>query len=427
MDTMQGSTPNPAPSGQKSFGWIMNAREARPTRRLVILGISGSVGSTAYQFLEEGGIDLAGFSVHSSVERVREILAKRSVPLVAISSSSHFADHHKELQREFPRTIFLGGEEGVVELVRRSCEEGADTVLTAVVGACGIQATMAALELGMKVALANKETLVTAGPAIEHTLAKMKQEGRENRPVILPVDSEHNAIFQLLDQLKPDHLRRVILTASGGPFFDRSGEELAKVTREEVLDHPTWSMGPKITVDSAGLINKGLEVIEAHHLFSLPYDSLDVLVHRKSLVHGMVGTADGGYLLCASQPHMVFPVAHALHYPDPVPSLHSVATPPQTWPSLQFEEVAPGRFRGFDLCLEAGRKGGTAPAHMNGANEVAVELFLRGGIGFTDIPILIEMVLGELETEYGGELGLYLEADSRARESARRNARRLSV
>lgn len=337
-----------------------------------------------------------------------------SVKHVAITEPSAYLSNIDSLKSEFRGVRFYQGESGTIEMLNAA---GADTVLTAVVGASGIRATMAAFALGMKVALANKETMVTAGPAIVESIRRAAI-----KPVIIPVDSEHSAVFQLIREMNRNHLRRIILTASGGPFRDYTIDQIKRVSREQVLSHPTWSMGPKISVDSAGMINKGLEVIEAHYLFSVPYEMLDVYIHRESYVHGMIETREGGYLFAASNPHMVFPIANALYFPEMICEPHPQSSGPHTWPPLVFETIDHEKYPGFRICVEAGKRGGTAPAIMNAANEIAVEYFLKGIIEFTDIPVIIEMVLGEIDTEYGLELELYLEADGRARELARKRA-----
>jgi len=439
------------PYSPDQYCQLLNAGLARPTRRLIVLGASGSVGETALEYLRArragasghsdpngssaqkaphgDGTDLAltAVSVHGSVDRLRAILAEFAPRRAAITRSDAYDRSIESLRRDFPAVQFYRGESGAIALIEEESagETPADTVLTALVGAAGIQLTMRALELGLKIALANKETMVTAGPAIEALLCGPEMQARkpEERPVIMPVDSEHNAVFQLIYGLRPDHIRRVILTASGGPFRDMPVEQLSQVSREQVLNHPTWSMGPKITVDSAGMVNKGLEIIEAHYLFSLPYDALDALIHRHSLVHGLVETTDGGYLVCASRPHMCFPVAHALHYPAPAPEAHRFATPPQTWQPIEFEEVSRDKYPGFGLCLAAGRRGGTAPAVLNAANEQALQLFQEDAVRFVDIPVLIEETLNGIPNEQGAELGLFLEADRRAREFCRNHAR----
>ncbi|MCB1310182.1 MAG: 1-deoxy-D-xylulose-5-phosphate reductoisomerase [Leptospiraceae bacterium] len=408
-------------ANKAGIGNLLNVERARPTRSLILLGASGSVGSSCLRFIEnQSDIRPVAVSVHRNVECVRAILNRHRTRRVCISCEQTYRESAGDLRSRYPDTLFYGGPEGMLDMIAAAHADGADTVLTAVVGAAGIRATILALNLGLKIALANKETMVTAGPAIANLIRSKLSDSADptGAPVILPVDSEHNAVFQLLAGLRDDHIRRVILTASGGPFRDRPVEELPFVTREEVLNHPTWSMGAKITVDSAGMINKGLEIIEAHYLFSLPYDQLDVLIHRHSLIHAMIETRDGAYLMSGSRPHMVFPIAHALMYPEPVTNAHSFAGPPQQWPSIEFDAVASDKYPGYRLCVAAGRRGGTAPAILNAANEVAVELFLNGELRFVDIPVLIESVLEQSTIVDEQDLEVFLAADQEARERA---------
>lgn len=398
----------------KAWHSLLNHGQAQTTSKLLILGASVSVGSTAIRFLERNSsIELTGVSVHSDTARLGAILRKFPMQAAGISSEDHYDRAIEKLRAEFPGVVFFRGNSGLVELTQHLSDRGTDTVLTAVVGACGISPTICAIRAGMKIALANKETLVTAGPAISHEIEQIRAKGGK-LPVILPVDSEHNAVFQLLLNVSPSHLQRVILTASGGPFRDLPVEKLKSVTREEVLSHPTWKMGPKITVDSAGMVNKGLEIIEAHFLFGLPYDDLDVLIHRHSVAHALVGTKDGGYLICASQPDMIFPIAHTLMYPES-PDTHAEASSPETWPSIGFEKVDPAKYPGYEICVEAGRRGGTVPAIFNAANEIAVKEFLGGNMKFTDIPGFLRKVLEAIPSESGHELELFLEADRKSR------------
>lgn len=393
------------------IGKILNSDNAKPAKKLIILGASGSVGTTALRFLRlNQKIELSAVSVHRSVEKLKLIISEFNVKHAAVTDEASFDSEIDSLKRQFPKCIFYRGESGSLDMIAGS---SSDTILTAVVGACGIRATVLAIRLGMKIALANKETMVTAGPAIVDMICKLK-----NKPVILPVDSEHNSIFQLLEGVRPDHLSSIILTASGGPFRDMPLEQIKRVKKEQVLNHPTWSMGPKISVDSAGMINKGLEIIEAHQLFTVPYEKLDVFIHKKSIIHGMIRTVDGAYRLAGSSPDMIFPVAHALQYPDPAQDLNEFAMEPPDWPALDFLRVEKDRYPGFSLAVQAGKSGGTAPAVFNAANEIAVEMFLKGNIEFTDIPHLIELVLNNTEIKYGTELELYLEADLIAREKA---------
>jgi len=232
---------------------------------------------------------------------------------------------------------------------------------------------------------------------------------------MLPVDSEHNSLFQLLELVRPESVRRLILTASGGPFRTTPLSDLPGVNREQVLSHPTWSMGPKITVDSAGMINKGLEVIEAHFLFGRPYEQIDVVIHPQSQIHALLELRDGSYLMAGATPSMLFPVAHALLYPEISSKAHSVARSPEEWPALTFESVDPLRYPGFQVCKEAAMRGGSAPAVLNAANEELVSAFLAGRIGFHEIPELLKEVLDGVSWFPEGALADYIEVDRRAR------------
>ena len=399
---------------------LLNRTASRPTQRLLILGASGSVGTTTLNYLEtRPDIALDGVSVHANTRRLEQLLQEfPTIHLACISDADVFDEARRTgLQARHPAVRFFRGEAGLCDITRAAAYEGTDTVLTAVVGACGIQATVAAIESSLKVALANKETLVTAGPAIRALMGGAARRGIG--PCILPVDSEHNALFQLLLGTPEGHIRRLVLTASGGPFRDLPLDRVAHVTREEVLQHPTWNMGPKISVDSAGMINKGLEIIEAHFLFGVPYEKLAACIHRKSVVHGLLETTDGGFLLAASAPDMVFPIAHTLCYPDAVPVVHSAALSPPEWPALSFEDVDESRYPGYVLCLQAGRVGGTAPAILNAANEVAVELFLEERLRFADLAPFVASVLDRVAVEQGEELELFLDADRVARHASR--------
>ena len=295
-------------------------------------------------------------------------------------------------------------------------EDEADTILTAIVGAAGIRATTQAIQLGMKVALANKETLVTAGPMIQQALLEARQN--EKKSVMIPVDSEHNSLFRLIYREEAEAIRRLILTASGGPFVDLSVDELACVTKEQVLKHPTWSMGAKITVDSAGMINKGLEVIETHYLFAAPYENIGVCIHRNSLVHAMLEFCDGSYTMHTYSPDMVFSIAHALFFPENVAYRHPQADAPPEWPVIHFEELSKDKYPGFYLCMEAGKAGGNAPAVFNGANEAAVAAFLADRIHFTQIAEVIDSVMDCAPIDHGSDLELFLEADAWGRKQA---------
>ncbi len=281
-------------------------------------------------------------------------------------------------------------------------------VLNAVVGFAGLPATLSALTAGKRLALANKESLIAAGPVV----AKARAAGGE----IIPVDSEHSAIWQCLRAGRPSEVARIVLTASGGPFRGRTIDELAGITRADALAHPTWTMGEKITVDSSTLMNKGLEVIEAHELFGVEFDQIDVVVHPQSVVHSMVEFSDGATIAQLSMPDMRLPIGLALGAPDRLPEAFG-AIDWQTLGTLTFEAPDRRTFRALDLAFTAGRAGGTAPAILSAANEVAVEAFLAGRCAWTEIAQIVEEVLG---AGYGNadEVADVLEADRQAREHA---------
>jgi 1-deoxy-D-xylulose-5-phosphate reductoisomerase len=298
----------------------------------------------------------------------------------------------------------LGGAEGLVRLV---VESGADLVLNALVGSAGLGPTVAALGEGMNLALANKESLVVGG---ELVTALAEATGAQ----IVPVDSEHTALHQLLAGQPPGAVQRLTITASGGPFRGRPREELQDVTVSQALAHPTWAMGGKITIDSATLMNKGLEVMEAHHLFGTPYERIDVVVHPQSLVHGLVQLADGAMLAHLGPRDMRIAISYALHGGESVP----LAVAPlelQSVGELTFEAVDLNAFPCLRLAGEAAREGGTAPCVLNAANEIAVHAFLEARLGFLEIPAVIERTLSELGSEPVRSFESLYEADRRAR------------
>jgi 1-deoxy-D-xylulose-5-phosphate reductoisomerase len=297
---------------------------------------------------------------------------------------------------------------GVECLVDAATQSDTEIVLNAVVGAAGLDATLAALKAGKRVALANKETLVVAGALA----AKACNEGGGE---IVPVDSEHSAILQCIASRPSAQVRRVILTASGGPFRGWSEDQLEQATVEDALRHPTWTMGRKITIDSATLANKALEVIEAHFLFGLPYDRIEVVVHPQSIVHSFVEFIDGSVVAQMGLPSMELPVLYALTHPDRAEDDGLQPFDPVAVSPLTFEKVDVGRFPALRLGIEAGRRGGAAPAVYNAANEQAVALFLAGRIRFGDIPRGIESALASLGDLPGGSRDELIEADARAR------------
>jgi 1-deoxy-D-xylulose-5-phosphate reductoisomerase len=284
-----------------------------------------------------------------------------------------------------------------------------DIVLNALVGAAGLQPTLAALERGVAVALANKESLVAGGDLVAGVRAR-------TGAALVPVDSEHSALFQLLDGIAPGRVRSAILTASGGPFRGRTADDLEGVTPADALRHPTWTMGAKITIDSATLMNKGLELIEAHHLFDLPYDRLEVVVHPQSMIHAMVRLDDGSVLAHCGPPDMRVPIGYALRHPAPPPAGEPMDLVGRR---LDFDAPDEGAFPCLGLARSAGRAGGTAPAVLNAANEEAVAAFLDGRVGFMDIPRVVGEALDVIPGTPADTLAAVLDADTRARAAAR--------
>jgi 1-deoxy-D-xylulose-5-phosphate reductoisomerase len=336
--------------------------------RVALLGATGSIGRQAIEVIE----------------------ANDELELVAASSGS------TPIEGLAPLTQ-TGGD--LTELLARA---GPDVILNAVVGFAGLAPTMWALEHGVTLALANKESLVAAG----ELALEARRRGRGD---LIPVDSEHSALFQCVQLGEPESL---VLTASGGPFRGRTRDELQDVTPEEALAHPTWNMGPKITVDSATLANKGLEIIEAHFLFGVAYDLIEVVIHPTSIVHGLVRFRDGASIAHLGYPDMRVPISYALTYPKRA----ATPVPPLELTTLEFDRPDTDTFRLLALAREAGERGGTYPCAYNAANEVAVEAFLEGRIGFLDIAAAVEDVLARVDGTPARDLTELVEADRRARD-----------
>jgi len=371
-------------------------------RRLLVLGSTGSIGTQALDVVARSGgaLEVVGLSAAASWEPLVEQARRLGVPRVALADP----DAAARAAEAWTEGDVLVGAEGLVRLV---LESGADLVLNALVGSAGLGPTVATLGEGIDLALANKESLVVGG---ELVTALAEATGAR----IVPVDSEHSALHQLVGGEPPGAVTRLTLTASGGPFRGRSRHALEEVTVQEALNHPTWAMGGKITVDSATLMNKGLEVIEAHHLFGTPYDEIDVVVHPQSIVHALVTLADGAALAHLGHPDMRVPIAYALHHPErvdlPVRPLDLAETG-----SLTFEPVDHDAFPALGLAVAAGRAGGTAPCVLNAANEVAVHAFLAGRASFTAIPAVVEETLARLPAEPVRAFESLYEADREAR------------
>jgi 1-deoxy-D-xylulose-5-phosphate reductoisomerase len=379
-------------------------------KRIVVLGATGSIGEQALQVVSASTeLAVVGLAAERNWERLVEQARDNGVPTIALGNSDAGAAASVAWNGRV-----LGGEEGIRELVAGS---DADLVLNGIVGSAGLGPTIVALTEGIDVALANKESLVVGGE-----LVTALAEATDAR--IIPVDSEHSALFQLVAAAQPGHIERLILTASGGPFRGRA--DLSGVTPEEALAHPTWDMGGRITIDCATLVNKGFELIEAHHLFGLPYERIDVLVHPQSIVHALVHLNDGASLAHLGYPDMRVPIAFALHHPErsdvEVPALDLA-----TVGELSFEQPDLDTFPCLRLARDAGRAGGTAPCVLNAADEVAVEAFLGRRIAFTAIAEVVERTLEALPAATPSHFADLYEADAEAREHARALIDRASV
>jgi len=375
-------------------------------RNVVLLGATGSIGQSACRVARDlpDRVRIVGMSGFRNMPRLAEEANRLRPEVLAVPDAEAEAELRTKLDYA-PAKIFTG-EEGLVLL---ASWPGADMVLVAIVGTGGLRPTLAALEAGKDIALASKEVLVMAG---EMVMATARRHGRR----ILPVDSEHNAIFQCLEGRDTRHVRRLILTASGGPFRSWPGEQLRAVTRQEALRHPTWRMGEKITIDSATLFNKGLEMIEARWLFDVDITRIDVVIHPQSIVHSMVEFVDGSVLAQMSHSDMRFPIQYALTWPDRIAG----TLPPLEWAKLgklDFEEPRYDVFPALDLARQAAERGGAAPAVLNAANEVAVAEFLAGRIAFPRIWEIVAAVLDGTEGT-ADDLDALLEADRGARERA---------
>jgi len=377
-------------------------------KKIAILGSTGSIGVSALEVARKLGpaVQVTALAAGRNVRRLAQQV-KVFRPLVASISDTTLLPELRRLTKG-TKTRLVGGDEGLLEA---SIGNGAEMVLSAIVGAAGLRPTYAAVEQGLDIALANKETLVMAGEV-------MKKAAEKSGSRILPVDSEHCAVFQCLEgHGRPEEIYKIILTASGGPFRERAASTFRRITLAEALRHPTWSMGPKITIDSATLMNKGLEVIEAHFLFDVPYPKIDVVVHPESVVHSMVEFLDGSVLAQLGTTDMKLPIQFAVTWPrrvsTPSPRLDLTKTR-----GLHFHPPDRKKFPCLELAYEAGRKGGTAPAVLNAVNEVAVARFLEGKIPFVGIPRLIEKILLRHKVVKNGGLPSILAADRWARSQA---------
>jgi 1-deoxy-D-xylulose-5-phosphate reductoisomerase len=375
-------------------------------KKVAVLGSTGSIGTQTLDVIarQPDDFEVVGLAAGNNVSLLLEQI-KVFQPKWVSAATKDLAD---QIRSEVPADVrVVYGEKGLSEIAGHS---GANYVVCALVGSLGLTSTLAAIEAGADIGLANKETLVTAGHLV---MQKAKDKGVS----ILPVDSEHSAIFQCLNGENHKSIKRLMLTASGGSFRDRTRDQLENVTVEDALKHPNWSMGAKVTIDSATMANKGLEVIEAHWLFGLPYDCIDVIIHPESIVHSMVEFVDTSVMAQLGNPDMRVPIQYALTYPERKPSpASSLDLLKQA--TLHFREMDYNRYPCLKLAYEAGRNGGTATTVFNAANEIAVSRFLKGEINFLAIETIIEKVLTNHKTVAFPSLEAILEADAWARREA---------
>jgi 1-deoxy-D-xylulose-5-phosphate reductoisomerase len=370
------------------------------SKKISLLGATGSIGTQTLDIIQSNKeqFKLVSFSAGMNIAKVREITAQFNPEIVSVMQKED-ADF---LQSEFPETRFVHGKEGLITVAAHA---GADMLVNAVIGSVGLEPTMKAIQEGITIAIANKETLVAAGDIV-------MDEARKRNVDLLPVDSEHSALFQSMNGENPKRVSRLILTASGGSFRDLTREQLKDVTLQQALDHPNWSMGNKLTIDSATMMNKGLEVIEAHHLFDMPYDKIDCLLHKESIIHSMIEFEDTSVMAQLGSPDMRVPIQYAMTYPDRIPMQNAKPLRLEEIGTLHFEKMNFDRFKALALAYAAGKEGGTMPTVMNAANEVAVQLFMKGMIPFIQIEEIVERMMDNHHTISAPNLEAILETDS---------------
>lgn len=369
---------------------------------LVVLGASGSIGTQTLEVAENLSLDVDGLAARRPSPELVGIARRYPAAVVAVAGGA--TDERNAFAESVDNEVRFGS-----QAITEMAGQPDHVVVNGIVGAAGLRATVSALEAGNRVALANKESLVAGGEVVKKVLAEHDGE-------LLPVDSEHSALHQCLVGESHEGVARLILTASGGPFRGRSRDELAAVTAEDALRHPTWDMGRRISIDSATMFNKGLEVIEAHHLFDIPYDRIEVLVNPQSILHSAVEFVDGSWKGHVGRPDMRIPIQYALTAPERRP------TPTERFElagmRLVFEEPDRQTFPALDIAFEAGRAGGSAPAVMNAADEIAVEAFLQGRLGFLGIPEVVSRTIEMVEWRDPETVDEVVEVDREAREMA---------
>ncbi|NRG32707.1 1-deoxy-D-xylulose-5-phosphate reductoisomerase [Niallia circulans] len=368
-----------------------------------LLGATGSIGMQTLDVIKSHPdmFELVAFSSGKNIELTRKIIQEFRPQLVSVAEKKDY----EQLKQIFPDICFSYGLDGLIEA---AVFDKADILVNAVIGSVGLHPTLQAIEAGKVIAIANKETLVTAGHIVMDAAAKY------NVPV-LPVDSEHSAIFQCLQGENPKNIERLIITASGGSFRDFSRKELEQVTVDDALNHPNWSMGAKITIDSATMMNKGLEVIEAHWLFGLPYEKIDVLLHKESIIHSMVEFHDSSVIAQLGTPDMRIPIQYALSFPERLAAANGKKLDLAAIGKLHFQPMDLERFRCLHFAFEAGKAGGTLPTVLNAANEVAVQKFLNQEISFLQIEDLIEKALNSHQNILNPSLEVIQEIDLETR------------
>ena len=386
----------------------MTTETSGERKRVVILGATGSIGESALNVARDipERMEVVGLAANSNAEKLAAAANATRAQSVCLVDETKIDALQRALAYK-PR--IFAGQKGLREI---ACLTNAEMVLVAIVGTGGLRPALAAIEAGKDLAVASKEILVMAGEIV-------MREARDNEVRVLPVDSEHNAIFQCLEGKKSSDIRRIILTASGGPFRETPRKDFDSITPEQALKHPTWNMGPKITIDSATLFNKGLEMIEAHWLFGVEMKSVEVVIHPQSIVHSMVEFADGSTLAQLSYSNMCFPIQYAVTWPDRVPN----SLPPLDFSKLSRLEFFTPRYDDFpalNLARRAGETGGTLPAVMNAANEVAVAGFLNRQVRFPDIWQIVEEVMNRHTSVAHPDLDAILQADQWARAEATR-------
>lgn len=375
-------------------------------KKIILLGATGSIGVQTADIIREHSneFSLIGFSAGKNMDIARQYIIEFKPEIVCVQRP----EDAKTLQNEFPDVSFVSGSKGLIE----TATYDADILVNAVIGSVGLEPTLEAIKLGRTIAIANKETLVTAGHLVMDSAKKYGS-------AILPVDSEHSALFQALNGEKREQASRLILTASGGSFRDSSREELKNVTVKEALNHPNWSMGAKITIDSATMVNKGLEVIEAHILFDFDYKDIEVLLHRESIIHSMVEFHDTSVIAQLGTPDMRVPIQYALSYPERLPRLEAKRLNLAEIGKLHFQEMDYVRFRALKLAFDAGIAGGTMTTVLNAANEQAVAMFLNEEIKFLQIEEMIERAMDAHQVISAPDLETILHIDSETRKTVK--------